>query len=297
MKKVNIDSIDSYNRLYGLTTKHPLVASVDLKECSHYANNIEIECDLYGLFLKNTSYCSLKYGRKNYDFQAGTVVSMAPGQTVTMDIAPEEISLDVFGIVFHPDLIYGTTLAEAINQFNFFSYSELESLHLSETEREKFLFYFNIIRDELEHPIDSHTAAVISTNIQLLLEHLQRFYDRQFTTRHKANSNVVRDFEKNLKQYLSSESLKVTPNVAFFADKASLSVGYFSDLIRKEIGTTPKDMIDLFLISEAKRRLRATNDDISVIAYSLGFEYPAHFTRLFKRLEGITPSEFRTRLN
>lgn len=297
MKSVFIDSIDGYNRLYGLTTRHPLVAAVDLRECGSYANNIEIKSDLYGLFLKNTSYCSLKYGRKNYDFQAGTVVSMAPGQTVVMDIAPEEISLDVFGIVFHPDLIYGTTLADSIQRYNFFSYSELESLHLSEKEREKFLFYFNIIRDELEQPIDSHSAAVISTNIQLLLEHLQRFYDRQFTTRHKANSTVVRDFEKNLRHYFSSGTIRLTPNVALFAELASLSPGYFSDLIRKETGMGPKDMINLFLVAEAKKRLRTSADDISDIARGLGFEYPAHFTRLFKRLEGITPSEFRIKIN
>lgn len=297
MDKVYIDSIGSYNRLYGLTTKHPLVAAVDLRECSHYANNIEIKSDLYGLFLKNTPYCSLKYGRKNYDFQAGTVVSMSPGQVVAMNIAPDEISLDVFGIVFHPDLIYGTTLADTIDQFNFFSYSELESLHLSEKEREKFLFYFNIIREELESPIDSHSAALIATNIQILLEHLQRFYDRQFTTRHKANAGIVGDFENNLKQYFSAGNLSATPTVAMFAERASLSVGYFSDLIKKETGSTPKDIIDLFLISEAKKRLRATNDDVSIIAYSLGFDYPAHFTRLFKRVEGITPTEYRTKLN
>lgn len=293
MKKVYIDSIDSYSRLYGLVTKHPLVAAVDLRDCLNYANNIEIKSDLYGLFLKNTSYCSLKYGRRNYDFQAGTVVSMAPGQTVVMDIAPEEVSLDVNGIIFHPDLIYGTSLAESLADYSFFSYSELESLHLSEKEREKFLFYFNIIKEEIEQPIDIHTAAVISTNIQLLLEHLQRFYDRQFATRHKANTAVVRDFEQNLRHYFSAGNVRTTPNVAFFADMASLSTGYFSDLIRKETGKSPKDIIDLFLVSEAKKRLRNSCDDISLIAYSLGFEYPAHFTRLFKRMEGITPSEYR----
>lgn len=297
MKHVEIDSIDSYNRLYGLTTKHPLVAAVDLRDCQHYANNIEIKSNLYGLFLKNTPYCSLKYGRRNYDFQAGTVVSLSPGQSVVMDIAPDEVSLDVYGIVFHPDLIYGTTLADTIGRYNFFSYSELESLHLSDKEREKFLFYFGIVRDELEQPIDTHTSAVISTNIQLLLEHLQRFYDRQFTTRHKVHSGIVHDFEMKLKKCLGTAVLKNTPTVASFAGMANLSVGYFSDLIRKETGLSPKDLIDLAIVSEAKKRLTSSGRGISEIAYSLGFEYPAHFTRLFKRLEGITPSQYRTNIN
>ena len=293
MKKVYFNSIGTYNKLYGLHTKHPLVASVDLREATNYANHIEIQGEIYGLFLKNAPYCRLKYGRKTYDFEAGTVVSIAPGQTVTIDIASEDISLDVIGIIFHPDLFFGTSLSETIKHFSFFNYSELESLHLSEKEREKFEFYYKIIKDEIEMPIDSHSASVISTNIQLLLEHLQRFYDRQFTTRHKENSDIVKQFETNLQQYYSDVHPVTIPSVSFFAQKANLSPSYFSDLIRKETGSNPKEFISLFMIEEAKRRLVETSDDISEIAYHLGFEYPAHFTRMFKRLVGMTPKEFR----
>ena len=134
---------------------------------------------------------------------------------------------------------------------------------------------------------------MISTNIQILLEHLQRFYDRQFTTRHKENSDIVTQFEANLQQYYSEDYPDTIPSVAFFAEKANLSPSYFSDLIRKETGTNPKDFISLFMIEEAKRRLVETGDDISEIAYRLGFEYPAHFTRMFKRLAGVTPKEYR----
>ena len=293
MEKVYFNSIGTYNKLYGLPTKHPLVATVDLREAANYANHIEMEGEIYGLFLKNTPYCRLKYGRKSYDFGAGTVVSIAPGQRVVVDLATEDISLDAIGIIFHPDLFFGTSLSETIKQFSFFSYSELESLHLSEKEREKFEFYYNIIKEEIEQPIDSHSAAVISTNIQLLLEHLQRFYDRQFTTRHKENSDIVKQFETNLQKYYSEAYPVAIPSVAFFAEKANLSPSYFSDLIKKETGSTPKDFISLFMIDEAKRRLVETGDDISEIAYRLGFEYPAHFTRMFKRLVGMTPKEFR----
>ena len=293
MKKIYFNSIGTYNKLYGLPTKHPLVATVDLREAANYANHIEMEGEIYSLFLKNAPYCRLKYGRKSYDFEAGTVVSIAPGQRVIVDLATEDISLDAIGIIFHPDLFFGTSLSETIKQFSFFNYSELESLHLSKKEREKFEFYYNIIKEEIEQPIDTHSAAVISTNIQLLLEHLQRFYDRQFTTRHKENSDIVKQFETNLQQYYSSGYPVTIPSVSFFADKANLSPSYFSDLIKKETGSTPKDFISLFMIEEAKRQLIETGDDISEIAYRLGFEYPAHFTRMFKRLAGITPKEFR----
>ena len=297
MKKIYLDSVGTFNKLYGLPTKHPLVATVDLREAACFVNHVEMQGEIYTLFLKNSPHCRVRYGRKTYDFEAGTVVSIGPGQTVLTDLAPADVSLDAIGIVFHPDLFFGTTLSETIRQFSFFNYSEIESLHLSEREREKFEFYYNIIKDEIEQPIDSHSAAVISTNIQLLLEHLQRFYDRQFTTRHKENSDIVNQFEGNLKQYFSKNYPETIPSVAYFAEKANLSPSYFSDLIRKETGSNPKDLISLFMIEEAKRKLVETGNDISEIAYSLGFEYPAHFTRMFKRMVGITPKEYRMNQN
>ena len=297
MEKIYLDSVGTFNKIYGLQTKHPLVAAVDMHDAINFANHVEMKGEIYSLFLKNAPNCRLKYGRKTYDFEAGTVVSIAPGQTVITDLDPEDISFDAIGIIFHPDLFFGTSLSETIKQFSFFNYSELESLHLSEKEREKFEFYYNIIKEEIEQPIDSHSAAVISTNIQLLLEHLQRFYDRQFTTRHKENSDIVNQFEANLRQYYTEDYPDTIPSVSFFADKANLSPSYFSDLIRKETGSNPKDFISLFMIEEAKRRLIETGDDISEIAYRLGFEYPAHFTRMFKRLAGVTPKEFRLNHN
>ena len=76
MEKLYFDSVGKYNEVYGLLTRHPLVRAIDLRDGIKYANHVEIQGDIYGLYLKNIPYCSLKYGRKNYDFQAGTVVSI-----------------------------------------------------------------------------------------------------------------------------------------------------------------------------------------------------------------------------
>ena len=204
---------------------------------------------------------------------------------------------DVVGLVFHPDLIYGTPLAEKIKTFSFFDYSEMESLHLSYDEREQFLLCLRQLRNEIEHPVDHHSAALLSATIQLLIEYLHRFYDRQFITRHKINSEVVGNFQRQLKSYFGGEQVKSgLPSVAYFAEKANLSSGYFSDLIKKETGMGPKEIISLQLLDEAKHRLAIGNADISQIAYDLGFEYPAHFTRMFKRMTGISPSQFRISL-
>lgn len=294
--KLNIDSIDAYNRFYGLPTSHPLAAVIDLKEARQWPNHFTVEYGVYALFLKNNVACSMRYGRRNYDYQAGTIVSFSPGHKVEVDMVEDEVKPDVVGLLFHPDLIYGTPLADKIKDFSFFDYTEMESLHLSDDERGKFLFCLDQVKQEIEHPVDNHSSTLISANIQLVVEYLHRFYDRQFITRHKVNSDVVARFERHLKEYMAIPRNEL-PGVAYFADKANLSPGYFSDLVRKETGSSPKDIITLRLVETAKHRLAAHDCDISEIAYALGFGYPAHFTRMFKRETGMSPREFRAKLS
>ena len=291
---VNLDSVDAYNKLYGMKTSHPLVKVIDLKKATRRFENIRLNYGVYAVFLKNNASCRLQYGREYYDYQEGTVVSFAPGQVIDVESSGETVAPDVVGLMFHPDLICGTPLADKINRYGYFDYSQKEALHLSESERDIFLECLDKINREVEHPVDTHSADLLSANIQLLLEYLNRFYDRQFITRHKVNSSVVTAFEAELKRLYSHGSVvEEVPRVTYFAGKANLSPGYFSDLVKKETGNTPQDLITLFLIAEAKRRLVATDADISEIAYDLGLQYPQHFTRLFKRVAGKSPRAFR----
>lgn len=291
---INFDSIDAYNKLYGLPTLHPLVTVIDLKRATNSVNHVVVNYGVYALFLKKGVNCTLKYGRKYYDYQEGSVVSFAPGQIIEVDMERDEIAPDVVGLMFHPDLIYGTPLGEKISSFSFFNYSQMEALHLSQDERDIFLDCLDKIQKELEHPVDHHSASLLSVNIQVLLEYLHRFYDRQFITRHKVNSDVLAQFERELHSYYNKPNGKdELPSVAYFADKVNLSPGYFGDLIKKETGITAQEMISKHVVSMAKHRLTVSNEDISIIAYDLGFQYPQHFSRLFKRITGQTPKQFR----
>lgn len=278
-----------------MKTRHPLVAVIDLKTATRVVNHVRMDYGVYALYLKNGAKCSIKYGRRQYDYQEGTVVSFSPGQLIDVEMQEDETAPDVVGLMFHPDLIYGTPLAEKISEFKFFDYSEMESLHLSEDERDRFLYCLDMIRRELEHPVDNHSASVLSANIQVLLEYMHRFYDRQFITRHKVNSDVVGRFHRELKMYYKEnvECMRGLPTVSYFAEKANLTPGYFSDLVRKETGLTPKYIITRHIMAHAKQMLIKTGDDVAQIAYGLGYEYPAHFTRVFKRITGQNPTQFR----
>ena len=291
---VRLDSIDAYNKLYGLETKHPLVSVIDLTEATKVVNHVRMDYDVYALFLKNGTNCALKYGRQPYDYQEGSIVSFSPGQLIGVDTDVDEIAPDVIGLMFHPDLLHRTPLSSKIKDYNFFDYSQREALHLSADERRIFNQCLERIKEEIAHPVDKHTAEIVSSQIQVLLDYVTRFYERQFITRGKVNSDILSRFESSLKQYLDSDRTKVgLPTVNYFAEEAHLTPGYFGDMIKKETGVTAQEIISRHIVERAKRRLTESTDDVSIVAYELGFQYPQHFSRMFKRITGISPTQFR----
>ena len=293
---VNLESVDRYNSMYGLETLHPLVSVVDLTKATKIINHTQMNYGVYALFLKQTKSCDLKYGRRSYDYQEGTIVCFAPGQAVRVDMIEDEITPEVYGIVFHPDLIRGTSLAKSMKSYTFFSYAVNEALHLSDQEKEIVMDCLKKISIELEHAIDKHSKALIAMNIELLLNYCMRFYERQFITRSNANKDALTKFEQLLNEYFLSklpmqEGLR---SEKYFADKICLSSNYFGDMLKKETGKTPQEHIQDKVIEMAKEHIVETNETVSQIAYTLGFQYPQHLCRLFKKRVGCTPNEYRT---
>ena len=224
------------------------------------------------------------------------MVCFAPGQVADIEML-EGVRPLAHGLLFHPDLIRGTALGQEIRRYTFFSYETNEALHLSEQERGIILDCLHKIEVELEHAIDKHSRRLITANIGLLLDYCMRFYERQFTTRSEVNKDIVVRFEQLLDEYFDSDTpqREGLPSVKYFADKVFLSANYFGDMIRKQTGQTASEYIQKKLIARAKEALLSSNRTMSEIAYELGFVYPQHFSRMFKRIAGCTPNEYRTR--
>lgn len=239
--------------------------------------------------------CKLSYGRKYYDYQEGTIVSFAPGQLIGIDMNDENAPMEVLGLLFHPDLIHGTALGQKINQYTFFDYAQNEALHLSEHERSIIIDCLHKIEFELNYPVDKHSRQLLSVQIELILDYCLRFYDRQFCTREKVNSDILSRFEMLLNEYFKDDNPKQSglPTVKYFADKVCLSSGYFGDLVKKETGRTAQEYIQRKVIDVSKNQLLSSAHNINEVAYDLGFQYPQHFIRLFKREVGCTPGQFR----
>lgn len=291
---IKLDTVDAYNQLFGLETLHPLVNVVDLSEANGFPTHFTVNYGIYALFLKDIKCGDIRYGRQVYDYQEGTIVSFAPGQVAETEML-EGVKPMAKGIVFHPDLIKGTSLGQEIKTYSFFSYDSREALHLSEEEKGIILDCLAKIKLELSHPIDKLSKRLIARNIQLLLDYCMRFYNRQFVTRTEVNKDVLSRFEFLLDDYFRNGKTRTegVPTVRYFADKVFLSSNYFGDLIKKETGRSPQEYIQGKMIDMAKEMLLGTEKTVSQIADDLGFQYSQHFNRIFKKNVGQSPNEYR----
>jgi AraC-like DNA-binding protein len=292
---IRVDTIGQFNALNNNEMLHPLVNIVDMSKADKRLNR-RVNYGFYTVFLKEIKCGDLKYGCNYYDYEEGTLVFVGPGQVVGEDNNGEYYQPKGVALVFHPDLIRGTSMGRHIQDYTFFSYDVHEALHLSESERKIIIDCFEKIRYELEHAIDKHSKTLIVSNIELFLNYCQRFYDRQFITRDLAHKGVLQRFESLLDGYWASDKPLTVglPSVSYCADQLNLSANYFGDLIKKETGKSAQEYIQSKVIDVAKEKIFDTSKSLSEIAYGLGFKYPQHFTRLFKQRVGYSPIEYRS---
>lgn len=298
MEVFQADSIESYNRYFGFETRHPLVSIVRFDDSVHQPSHC-MHFGFYALFIKKTTGCRINYGKTVYDFDDETVVSFAPGQTVGIHRVEDGPAPEAVGLLFHPDFLNRTALARTIHRYSFFSYASNEALHLSTEERLILQDYMDKIARELQHPIDKFSKSLIISNIEVMLNYCMRFYERQFVTREELNNDALARFENLLDNYLQSGKgiNEGIPTVKYFADKICLSPNYFGDLVKSETGKTAQEYIQLKMINHAKAALLDPDTSTKQVAEILGFQYPQHFIRFFKKQTGQTPKEYRLEMS
>jgi len=298
-KTFRFDTVNEYNALNNHETLHPLVSVINFSKANPRSwdgqKKVRLQFGMYCIFLKDVKCGDIRYGRNYYDYQEGTLVFLAPGQVIEIETDGQVYQPKGYAVVFHPDLIHGTTLSKTIQHHHFFSYNANEALHLSERERQVVMDCLFKIESELHQNIDKHSKKLITSNIELFLNYCDRFYDRQFITRDNVNKGILEKFEELLNTYFSTDKPQRIglPAVAWFAEELNLSANYFGDLVKKETGKPAKEFILDKIIDSAKNKTFETGKSVNEIAYELGFKYPQHFTRLFKLRVGCTPNEFR----
>lgn len=287
----HIETVCSCNRLFNEKTLHPLVSIIDF---SNKKKDEDIKLGCYAVMLLTHPSDNNIFGKEKYDFSEATLVFHAPDKTIDIRCSswqPKEGLL----LVFHPDLICGTPLGQKIKDYTFFKYKGKESLHLSARELNFIKREFEDIQTELDWGIDKFSQMLICNNIELLLNHCCRFYNRQFITRHDACEEVIKKLTQSIDNYLKSEKADDSnmPCPCYFSRQFGMSSAYMNDLLRHETGKNFNDYISLRRIDIAKQLLIGTNRTEQEIAKDLGFCTAGRFRQLFMKLTGLTPEDYR----
>lgn len=295
---LKVESVSQIHEFFGYEKpKHPLITLIDNTKVNPavFSEDIQIITGFYSITMKEGVECELKYGRQYYDFQEGSLMFLAPDQTVSITGNPDKTDLNGWTLFFHPDLLRKGHPGKKMKEYTFFSYEANEALHLSDQEKQKITAIVETIEHEYSQNIDVYSQDLIISNIELLLNYCKRFYGRQFITRTHVNKDVIRRFEAFLKSYFDSgrPETEGLPTVKYCAEQMDYSTNYLSDLLKKETGKNTQEHIHFHLIEKAKTMLLGTDEPVFRIAYALGFEYPQHFSKLFKNKTGMSPAAYR----
>lgn len=291
-KILNVNKTSDYSGYHGVTDRHPLITVIDFSEISPIRHSLN-RYGVYGVFVQEDNDLDLTYGCGRYDYRDGSLICVAPGQIGGKEDNGERKSIGGWAMLFHPELIHGTQLEKEIRHYSFFDYSVNEALHMNEKEHDIVVAIFKRIKSEISDPHDNFQNDILVGYISLLLKYCQRFYNRQFITRKLSNNDILSKFDSFLSGYFAeSRQMKDgLPTVNICAEYLCLSTNYFSDLIKKMTGESAGRLIRQFIIRQIKNEL-ASGLTVAEAAYKLGFEYPAHLSRMFKKETGMTPTNY-----
>ncbi len=293
MKKIlKVNSPGDYSSYLGQTDRHRLVSVIDYNALSPIRSSLN-NYGVYAIFLRDDDTVNLQYGCGKYDYKESTLLCVSPGQIGGKEDDGDTISISGWALLFHPDLLHGTPLEKRIREYSFFDYHINEGLHMNKEEHDIIVSLLKAIKRETEEEHDNEQDEIIIGYINVLLRYCERFYNRQFLTRRKENSDVLARFQDALAGYFT-DGLQLKhgiPSIQYLADRLCMSPNYLGDLIKRSTGDTAGIYIRNYLVIKAKNGL-AAGKTISEVAYDIGLEYPQHLSRMFKRQTGMTPSEY-----
>lgn len=294
MKKIlKIDSPNDYAKFVDAPVLHPLISIIHYDELPPFRHSLN-NYGVYGLFIQQQFPKILSYGMKTLQASDASIIAVEPGQIGGLEDNGERISLSGWVLLWSPELLHGSELERQIDRYQFFSYFFTDSLRMEPDEWFCITQLLSQMRQELEQNVDSPSLrTILQSYLHLILEYCNRIYLRQLSEEEKDGNDLLKRFHNLLQQYFreNRQMSNGLPTVAYCASELAYSPHYFGDIVHKATGGTAIGYIHNYVINQAKSLLM-NGHNISETSYLLGFDYPHHFTRLFKRMTGLTPREF-----
>lgn len=292
MKQIlKVHNVNDYARYIGAPQLHPLVSVIhydELEHCRHSLNNY----DVYGMFIADETLEELTYGLTTYDLYRHALMCVAPGQIGGKADTGEEIQTKGWALLFDPELLHGTDLERQMQTYTYFSYNTNEALMMSDQQRQTIVGLLYALREELKND-DQHSRSIITSYIQLVLEYIARYYAKQLSTEATKSNDLLTRFENLLNRYYNEGTYlqRGLPTVKYCAQGLFLSPNYFGDLVKEITGDTASNTIRRYVMKRALELL-ISGSTVGQVAEQLGFDYPQHFTRMFKKHFGLSPSGY-----
>ena len=294
MKNIlKVDTPNVYARFVDAPELHPLVSVIHYDELAPFRHSLN-NYGVYGLFIQRQFPKSLSYGMKTVQVTDASIIAVAPGQLGGLEDNGERISLSGWVVLWSPELLHGSELEHHMDRYQFFSYFFTDSLRMEPAEWLSITRLVEQMRQELtEHDDSPMLRSILMGYLRLLLEYCNRIYQRQLSQEDLGGNDLLKRFHGLLQRYFSEgrQLSQGLPTVAYCASELAYSPRYFGDVIRKATGGTAIGYIHTYVINQAKSLLMHGHN-ISETSHLLGFDYPHHFTRLFKKVTGLTPSEY-----
>lgn len=290
-KLLTINNANDYAKDIGAPTYHPRVSVVhydELGEIRHTLNRYNV----YAFFIQRNFPSDLTYGVGKYLADGDALLAYAPGQ---ISGKPDDGTVARYSgwvLLFDPEFVYGTEFERNLSNYHFFSYNANEALRLTDEEMDIAGHIMRTVRHELMDG-KPHADRIVQDYILLLADFCNRFYDRQFQKVTDNKNDILVRFQQILLQYyeLGKQYKEGVPSVKYCAEALFMSPSYFGDVIRKALGESPIHYIRGFIVERSKMLL-ASGKTVAEVAYDMGFDYPQHLTRIFKKTTGILPSKY-----
>ena len=294
MKKIlKVDSPNDYARFVDAPEQHPLISIIHYDELAPFRHSLN-NYGVYGLFIQRQFPKVLSYGMKTMQVSDASIIAVAPGQIGGLEDNGERISLSGWALLWSPELLHGSEMEHHMERYQYFSYFFSDSLKMEPDEWICITQLLIQMRNELTAHDDSPSLrSILQSYLRLILEYCNRIYLRQLSEESKGSSDLLKHFHDLLQQYFreNRQLSQGLPTVAYCASELAYSPRYFGDIVHKATGGTAIGYIHNYVINQAKNLLMQGHN-ISETSRLLGMDFPHHFTRLFKRMTGLTPSEF-----
>lgn len=292
---VHIKSISEYANHFRLPLYHPLIGVFDMSRVGSLVPTYHLYYFNH-LALRKMSGAPFLYGDETYHYRNGSVVAISPLQLA----GPTKVYATGYSpssrvLTWDNDLFHGTRVGQMYFDYTFLSYRSNNSLDLSDEDRVKVEVCMDKLEELLKSKGEKANLLLISRYVAEIMDMCMNTFKRQMNLFCKESDGILATTERFVYEYFHDGSAQKfgLPRVADMAKACGMHENYYGARFYKLTGLHVKDYVQFWMVNIAKMRLANGWASIESVAKSVGFTYQNHFATFFRKMVGISPSDYQ----